>query len=305
MLSGMTLSSPSSWSLYSRHPYAITVFATGLAGLTGLALLLLAHEFPLLPFYPLFAVILFSAWFGSFRHGLLAALLASLFANYYLSPSFPHVQLGFLELTRTALWVVLCGGLVFALCWLRQSQVEAHKVLASIAEGFCVLDANWNFVYINSSGAALVGMSRAEIQRRNLWETFPELLGTLLEKQCRLCARERRAVQFEHFSMGSGRVFQVHAYPVAEGISVFFRDISAIKEKEAKLRAIVERMIGAHKAGRIGTWEWNIQTNETFWSSEIPGLHAFAPEEFDGKLETCLRTVHPDDVPLVRARWRP
>jgi PAS domain S-box-containing protein len=298
----MIVSSLSSLSLHARNPYTIALVGTIAAGLAGLALTPLTHDFHAVSFSLLYLAILLSCWYGGVRHALLASLIASLFANYHLSASFRHFQVGPRELMRTGLWLGFSGALAYVLCRLRQDEVEAQKVLASIVEGFCVFDSDWNFVYINKAGAGLAGMSRAEIVGKNLWEAFPALRGTLLERQYRLCARERVAVQFEHFFTQPGRIFQLRAYPSADSVSVFFQDISASKEKEAKLREVVERLLSANRAARIGTWEWNVQTDQVFWSSEIPGFHGMSPEQFDGRLNTWIKTVHPQDVPLVRAR---
>jgi PAS domain S-box-containing protein len=304
MLSSMTVSSVSLLPQCFRHPSLLCLLTTAVAGLAGLALSPLISAFPALPMCLLLVAVLGSAWLGRLRHAILSALLASAFANYYLSPGSRHFQIGAREIERTGLWLAGAGALVFLRRRFRPSQIEARNVLASISEGFCVFDSGWNFAYINSYGTQILGMSGDEVVGKNVWEMFPEIRGTVLERQYRLCARERVAVQFEYFSTRSGRVFQIRAYPSADGISVFFQDISASKEKEAKLRGLVERQAGAHKAGHIGTWEWNLKTNEAFWSSEMPGLYALPPEQFDGTLETCLKTVHPEDVPQIRARIR-
>jgi PAS domain S-box-containing protein len=303
-LSFMTVASLSSFPQYSRHSTFFCLLITTAAGFAGLALSPLISRFPALPLLLLLSAVLVSAAFGSLRHALLSAFLGSVFANYYLSSEFRHFHVGLKELERTGLWLALTGLLVFVLSRIRHSRIEAQQILASISEGFCTFDSDWNFVYINSFGTEILGMPQDKLAGKNLWETFPEVRGTLLERQYRLCARERIAVQFEYFSTRSGRVFQSRAYPSADGISVFFQDISSSREKEAKLRTMLDRMVSAHKAGRMGTWEWNLETNEVFWSSEIPSLHALPPEQFDGTLKTCLKTVHPEDVSLFRARLR-
>src|SRR5262249_16088939 len=38
------------------------------------------------------------------------------------------------------------------------------------------------------------------------------------------------------------------------------------------------------------------------WSDEIPRIHGLTPEQFDGKLETWIKTIHPDDLPGVQAK---
>jgi PAS domain S-box-containing protein len=51
----------------------------------------------------------------------------------------------------------------------------------------------------------------------------------------------------------------------------------------------------AQKAGKIGTYEWNIQTNEVTWTEELEALYGLDPGNFGGKYENWVQTLHPDD----------
>lgn len=48
-------------------------------------------------------------------------------------------------------------------------------------------------------------------------------------------------------------------------------------------------------AGRMGTWDWNIQTGEVAWSPELEALHGLMPGTFPGTFEAYEADVHPDD----------
>jgi PAS domain S-box-containing protein len=53
---------------------------------------------------------------------------------------------------------------------------------------------------------------------------------------------------------------------------------------------------------RIGTFEWEIATGKLTWDERTCELFGIRPVDFDGRVETFFRAVHPDDVPLVEAR---
>ena len=56
-------------------------------------------------------------------------------------------------------------------------------------------------------------------------------------------------------------------------------------------------------AGRLasaGTWEWNLVTQEVFWSEETYRCWGYEVGEFEGKFEAVAQRVHPED----RAAWR-
>jgi PAS domain S-box-containing protein len=177
-------------------------------------------------------------------------------------------------------------------------------VLASIAEGVVVLDRDWNITYINQLGAPCASLSPREMIGRNYWEVAPEADATPFGQHVRRCAAERVPVRFEMRTPLRHRWVHVRAYPIPDGVCVFAQDITETKERETHLRTVLDRLAAAHKAAQMGTWDWNIRTGESYWSEEIPFIHGIPAEQFDGKLTTWMKTVHPEDVGQVRARVR-
>lgn len=49
----------------------------------------------------------------------------------------------------------------------------------------------------------------------------------------------------------------------------------------------------------IGIWEWDLQTGELVWSDELHRLHGLGSTSFDGKYETWMESIHPNDRPQV------
>ncbi len=77
-------------------------------------------------------------------------------------------------------------------------------------------------------------------------------------------------------------------------------DISERKQAEEKLRQKQAWLDLAQEAAKIGSFEWNIQTNTNTWSKELEALYGLQPGEFGGTDEAWLRLVHPDDVVSAR-----
>jgi PAS domain S-box-containing protein len=70
---------------------------------------------------------------------------------------------------------------------------------------------------------------------------------------------------------------------------------------EEALRDSERRLELALSAGRMGAWEWNIDTGEVIWSPGLEKIHGLEPGEFGGKLEDFKRGIHPEDVDRVLA----
>ncbi len=66
------------------------------------------------------------------------------------------------------------------------------------------------------------------------------------------------------------------------------RSDEALTCNEAGLRLALE-------AGKMGSFEWNIQTNELRWSENLEAIHGLPPGTFDGTFESFESIIHPDD----------
>jgi PAS domain S-box-containing protein len=72
------------------------------------------------------------------------------------------------------------------------------------------------------------------------------------------------------------------------------------RRAERDVQASEERLRLALDAGRMGTWEWNIQTNAVAWSPGLEALHGLAPGSFCGTFDGYQQDIHPDDLENVR-----
>jgi PAS domain S-box-containing protein len=279
--------------------FAFTLATTILAALLSVALAPIIYT---TPFMLVSGAVLVSAWVGGAKHGLLSAVLAAPFVNYYLMPPLRAWSYKPGDLLRTALWLLFISLAAVIFGTVRESESHARRVLANIEEGFCVLDYDWNFLYINSYGAKLAGCTKEQIVGQNLWQIFPEAQHTTAEQQHRRFTTRHVNAKFETCFPARGAWLRMHAHPLPDGICVFLQDITEARQNEEKLRSVLDRLAVAHKAAQMGTWDWNIKTNELIWSDEIPRIHGLTPEEFDGKLETWLKTIHPEDLERVQSR---
>lgn len=58
----------------------------------------------------------------------------------------------------------------------------------------------------------------------------------------------------------------------------------------------------AEKIGEFGTWQWMITENKFNFSDNYLRMNGFDPANFDQKLNTILKIIHPDDVDFVKTR---
>lgn len=73
------------------------------------------------------------------------------------------------------------------------------------------------------------------------------------------------------------------------------------KRREEALHQSEERLNVALSAGRMGAWEWNIQTGKIAWNSTLEAIHGIPPKTFGGGFEDFKRDIHPEDLERVLA----
>ncbi len=71
-----------------------------------------------------------------------------------------------------------------------------------------------------------------------------------------------------------------------------------LQEAYNSLKESEERLADSQKIAHIGNWDWNITTNEEYWSDEL--YHIFGLDsQFELNHNTFLDCIHPDDLDYV------
>jgi PAS domain S-box-containing protein len=73
-------------------------------------------------------------------------------------------------------------------------------------------------------------------------------------------------------------------------------DITDRKLAEEALKISEAKLTEAQRMAHIGSWQWDMIANTVEWSKEMYRLFDIAPDDFDGKPDTLLKVIHPDDL---------
>ncbi len=76
----------------------------------------------------------------------------------------------------------------------------------------------------------------------------------------------------------------------------FITDITDRKDSERRLTESEARLSFALEATRDGVWDWNLDTNEVFWSPRCFEMLGYEPFSFPVTFETWKSLIHPSDL---------
>lgn len=77
------------------------------------------------------------------------------------------------------------------------------------------------------------------------------------------------------------------------------RDVTQQRETEAALRESKERWQLALRGSNDGIWDWNLQTDEVFFSARWKSMLGYEDHEISNHLDEWAKRVHPDDLDCV------
>jgi PAS domain S-box-containing protein len=104
---------------------------------------------------------------------------------------------------------------------------------------------------------------------------------------------------------GAYRRFLVRALPARDAGGAVVRwygtctDVEDHRASQDALRESEERLRLGLRAGKAGTWDWDLPADRVTWSDRIYDIYGVAPGAFGGTVADHARRVHPDDAARV------
>ncbi|HEY9627177.1 MAG TPA: ATP-binding protein [Coleofasciculaceae cyanobacterium] len=124
---------------------------------------------------------------------------------------------------------------------LRDSEGQSRNILESVTDAFFALDEDWRFTYLNGAAEILLDRTLSDLLGQSMWEVYPGLAGSEFEQLYWRVMRDREAGSVTSFYPDHDRWYEVHGYPAAKGISVYFRNVTEQIESAVILRQSEER----------------------------------------------------------------
>jgi len=118
---------------------------------------------------------------------------------------------------------------------LKQYSEQIINILESITDGFFALDKSFRVTLWNREAERITGLSSDEMVGNILWDKLPDLVDTDTYRSFQRSLKKKTTVTFEQYNQGFDRWLEKIAYPTAQGLFVYFKDVTERKKQESML----------------------------------------------------------------------
>ncbi|MFM1918425.1 MAG: hypothetical protein RLZZ303_59, partial [Candidatus Hydrogenedentota bacterium] len=173
------------------------------------------------------------------------------------------------------------------------------RTLEAISEAFITMDTEWRFTYMNIEAERILQRSRDELIGKVVWDEYPQAGGPAFERAYLEAVETGKPVEFEEYYPGLDYWFNVRAFPTADGLAVYFNDVTLKRRARDELAASEERFRLLSKATNDAIWDWDLITNALWWNEGYEQLFGYRRDEIEPTIESWTSRIHPEDAAEV------
>jgi PAS domain S-box-containing protein len=182
----------------------------------------------------------------------------------------------------------------------KDSEAKWQSITENSPDHIMLIDISGKVLFINHTVADL---SVEQVIGQSCYDFVKPDQVPLLKENYLKVVETGEPIQFEiDYRMEDGVIyFENRVGPVfrngkVAALMIASRDVTervkAIKQLEKSQRHLRHAL----HAGRTGTWEWDIQTNEVTWSDGVEAMFGMKDGSFQGSYDAYKNLIHPDDL---------
>ncbi|MDX6530238.1 MAG: hypothetical protein QOH41_2528 [Blastocatellia bacterium] len=184
-----------------------------------------------------------------------------------------------------------------------ESEERYRELVENATDLVYTLDLTGRYTSLNRAGLELTGYTLAEALRMNIADVIgPSDAARVRERIAKNLAGEQQPdFELEIHSKDRSRIILdissrvIYQDGVAVGIQGIGRDITRRKLAEEELRKSREQYELAVEGSNDGLWDWNMLTNEVYFSPRWKSMLGYEDHEFDNRFALWEAALHPDD----------
>lgn len=170
-------------------------------------------------------------------------------------------------------------------------------VFEQMSDGFIAIDKHGLCAYANKNALILLNFGQPDLligkQMELVFSQIPEHSIYVASRQA---LETHESVEKEAYFEPWKTWYQLRIHPYDGGIKVYFNEISEHKRVETTLKEKSEQLILALRAANVGLWDWDLQTNQVYFSPEWKHQIGYEDHEIVNEFREWESRVHPDDL---------
>jgi PAS domain S-box-containing protein len=195
---------------------------------------------------------------------------------------------------------------------LRESEALYHSLVESLPCNVVRKDLEGRFTFGNHCYAELLGYPLDQILGRTDLDFFPPTMAEKYRRDDQKVVETGGVLEIiEEVPFAAGtRYFHVLKTAVRDaagkvmGIQLIAWDITERRLAEEELRKSRERFDLAVQGSQDGLWDWDLTTDEVYYSPRYKAMVGYEDHEFPNQRGEWEKRVHPEDLDRVRSEIR-
>lgn len=181
---------------------------------------------------------------------------------------------------------------------------DYERVIQGLREMIAVVDRNYRYLIANQTFLDQRGVRREDVIGRHISEVLdPVVFETVMKPKLDECfagSTVRYEMNYLYPELGA-RDLAVSYFPIEgpRGIDravCIIQDITERKRADSALKHSLQQLAEAQHLSHIGSWNWDLQTNQRSWSEELYRIFGLHPDRPALSVDEALvEIVHPAD----------
>lgn len=187
---------------------------------------------------------------------------------------------------------------------LRESEERFRNIIESTPMGTLTYELRENdrlvFTGYNEAGNAMLETDCSRFIGKTIEEAFPGLVETKVPEIYREIARKGESWftdQIDYNHEGIKGAYEVYVFQTSPmNIAVMFLEITEKLEAQKQTIKSEERFNLAMNAANDGLYDWNLETNEIYYSPRWKGMLGYAQDELEDSFSVWETLTDPEDA---------
>lgn len=161
---------------------------------------------------------------------------------------------------------------------------EKETTLNRINDSVVAVDRQWRYTFLNDAALATHPLGREQTLGKVIWNVHPAMKGTIFWDKYHEAMETGKVITLESYYIPMNICFFVKIYPSADGLTIFYNDITERKKAEEQIAAekiLSESVINSlpgifylyDRTGKFIRWNKNFETIAGYSAEEISTMH--------------------------------